>query len=84
MSMLNKYHAPGGIIEFVETIVECAAREVEEEVGVLPEFESLFDIREWTAERDDLQMQFVGLFYICKLPSCEFTLKERGIRSILG
>ena len=72
----NQYHTPGGIIEFGETLVDCVSREVEEEVGVRPEVEGLFDIGEWTAEREDLQMQFVGLFYICRLPSYEFKLEE--------
>lgn len=74
---VNQYHAPGGIVEFGETVTECVAREVEEEVGIRPTVGNLFDVGEWTAVRDDLYMQFVGLFYICELPSYDFVLEEK-------
>ncbi len=74
---VDQYHAPGGIIEFGETLVECVAREVEEEVGVRPTVGKLFDVGEWSAVRNDLNMQFVGLFYICELPSYDFVLEEK-------
>ncbi|MEO5949219.1 MAG: NUDIX hydrolase [Candidatus Saccharimonas sp.] len=73
---VNQYHTPGGIIEFGETLVECVAREVEEEVGVRPTVGKLFDVGEWSAVRNDLDMQFVGLFYTCELPSYDFILEE--------
>lgn len=76
ISGANQYHPPGGIIEYGETLKECVAREVEEEVGVRPVVENLFDIGEWTAVRDDLYMQFAGLFYVCRLSSYEFELEE--------
>lgn len=76
ISGVNQYHPPGGIIEYGETLKECAAREVEEEIGVRPTVGSLFDVGEWTAARGDLHMQFVGLFYACSLPSASFKLEE--------
>lgn len=76
ISGANQYHPPGGIIEFGETLIECVTREVEEEVGVRPTVSTLYDVGEWTAVRDDLRMQFVGLFYACALPSYEFVLEE--------
>lgn len=68
ISGFGQYHPPGGIIEYGETLIECVAREVEEEVGVRPVVSKLFDVGEWQAVRDDLAMQFVGLFYSCTLP----------------
>lgn len=76
ISGTNQYHPPGGIIEFGETLAECVAREVQEEVGVHPTVEKLFDVGEWTAARGDLHMQFVGLFYTCSLPSYDFVFEE--------
>ena len=75
----NQYHPPGGIIEFGETLIECVVREVEEEIGVRPVVGKLFDVGEWTAVRDDLQMQFAGLFYECVLPFYEFDLEEEEV-----
>lgn len=76
ISGANQYHPPGGILEFGESLKDCVAREVEEEIGVYPQVEELFDVGEWTAVRDDLQMQFAGLFYVCSLPSYELDLEE--------
>lgn len=75
----NQYHAPGGIVEFGEMVAECVAREVEEEVGVRPVVGELFDVGEWTAVRGNLDMQFIGLFYVCTLPSYELTLQEHEV-----
>lgn len=79
ISGVNQYHPPGGIIEFGETLTECVAREVQEEVGVYPTVGKLFDVGEWTAERDDLHMQFVGLFYTCSLASYDFVFEEEEV-----
>ena len=76
ISGTNQYHPPGGIIEFGETVVECVAREVHEEVGIRPEVGRLFNIGEWHSVREDLHMQFVGLYYTCTLPSYEFTIQK--------
>ena len=77
ISGFDQYHPPGGIIEYGETLVECVAREVEEEVGVRPVVGKLFDVGEWQAIRDDLAMQFVGLFYSCTLPEdARLTLQQ--------
>lgn len=76
ISGTNQYHPPGGMIEFGETIVECVAREVEEEIGIRPMVGKFFSVGEWQSVRDDLHMQFVGLYYTCTLPSYEFTIQE--------
>lgn len=78
----DQYHPPGGIIELGETIEECIIREIREEIGVDSTVERLFDVGEWFAERNDDVMQFVGLFYVCKLGSTDFKLQESEVGDI--
>lgn len=76
ISGANQYHPPGGVVEFGETLIECVVREVQEEVGVQATVGKLYDVGEWKAVRDQLKMQFVGLFYTCELASNDLVLQE--------
>lgn len=75
----EQFHPPGGIVEPGETLKECLAREIKEELGVEAEVGKLVDVGEWYAERGENVMQFVGIFYECVIKSDEFKFQESEV-----
>lgn len=78
----EQYHPPGGILELGESLEECLIREVKEEIGADIEVEQLFDVGEWSAQRDDTIMQFVGVFYVCRLINSDFKLQSSEVSGV--
>ncbi len=72
-------HPPGGMLELGESIYDCVAREVEEEIGVTPKVNGIIDVGEWRAERGDTRMQFVGVFFECTIEETDFELQNSEV-----
>lgn len=78
----GQFHPPGGIVEPGESVKECLVREIAEEIGVSAEVGQLVDVGEWYAERDDNTMQFIGIFYECKISIDDFKLQSSEVSKV--
>ena len=60
----NKYHLPGGMVEFGEKIEDALKREIYEEIGVEAEIGKLVSIKDWVSNIRGEVVQIYGVFYV--------------------
>ena len=75
----DKCHPPGGIVELGESLEEALVREVREELNLECSDIKLLTVAEWQAVQGDDVMQFVGIFYTCRLGEGEMKLQEEEV-----
>lgn len=63
-SSIGKWEAPGGRVEFGETMAEAAKREAQEELGVEVEVGEMLDVGEYIVPG---KHHFIGPAFICKI-----------------
>jgi 8-oxo-dGTP diphosphatase len=72
----GRYEFPGGRLDLGESVRECLARELNEEIGLEATIGEPFFVNEWYPKVRGENWQIVGIFYNCTLKSGQIKLSE--------
>ncbi len=62
----GRYHVPGGMVEYGESVETALLREVKEETGLDVVVGELLGVYDWQATIRGVQTQIFGVFYKCR------------------